>query len=574
MRTEGRGGQRRAAWPRRPTDRPIDISDERWSEALRREPVIRPLAANRRNSHAAVEAAARKLDLSGAQVYRLIKRFRDDPVTTSLVPDRPGPRKGARLLAHQIEEIIEDGIDTSYKRRERPTQQELLRHIRGKCAAAGLKPPSRKAIAARIAVRPHKEIIKAREGGRVANNRLDPVQPGLRPKDPLEIVQIDHTRADLQLVDDLRRKPLGRPWLTLVFDVHSRCVLGFTVSFDNPSAVGVGLAITQAVQPKVGWLRERGLEVQWPVYGIPRTLHLDHGRDFRSRALARGCEQYGITITYRPPGRPNFGGHIERMMGTLMKRVHALPGTTSSNVVQRGNYPSEEKAAITLSSFEKILALIISEYHNEIHSALGKAPLAVWRDGVERTGNPRTPDDPNEFLLNFLPFTERIVRREGIRLSSKTYFDPGLSTLIGGNECKRRIVFDPRDVTAIFVEMPDKSHVRVACVDPEVPPTSLWEHKAEMRRLRVEGRSSRDEVAIVAAHNGISEIVSEERRKQYAARRGIGHSPATQPGGAAEQPAPTPPKPNSENSASGWPDDDEATIPQTDESETSRTEIL
>src|SRR5690242_16472411 len=39
---------------------------------------------------------------------------------------------------------------------------------------------------------------------------------------------------------------------------------------------------------------------------------------------------------------------IERLMGTLMSRVHALPGTTFSNVVARGDYPAEQKAILTL----------------------------------------------------------------------------------------------------------------------------------------------------------------------------------------------------------------------------------
>jgi hypothetical protein len=58
-----------------------------------------------------------------------------------------------------------------------------------------------------------------------------------------------------------------------------------------------------------------------------------------------------------PPATPRFGGHIERLMGTLMTRVHALPGTTGSNVAARGNYPSEARAILTLCEFERILAL-------------------------------------------------------------------------------------------------------------------------------------------------------------------------------------------------------------------------
>ena len=38
-----------------------------------------------------------------------------------------------------------------------------------------------------------------------ARQSFVPVGPGLRPSSPLAIVQIDHTKVDIQLVDDLAR---------------------------------------------------------------------------------------------------------------------------------------------------------------------------------------------------------------------------------------------------------------------------------------------------------------------------------------------------------------------------------
>lgn len=45
---------------------------------------------------------------------------------------------------------------------------------------------------------------------------------------------------------------------------------------------------------------------------------------FRSEALRRGCEQYGIAIDYRPVRTPHYGGHIERLIGTMMGKVHRI----------------------------------------------------------------------------------------------------------------------------------------------------------------------------------------------------------------------------------------------------------
>ena len=70
-------------------------------------------------------------------------------------------------------------------------------------------------------------------------------------------------------------------------------------------------------------------------------------REFHSEALARGCQQYGIELDYRPIGQPHFGGTIERLIGTMMSMVHDLPGTTFSNPTERGSYDSDKSATLT-----------------------------------------------------------------------------------------------------------------------------------------------------------------------------------------------------------------------------------
>jgi hypothetical protein len=44
------------------------------------------------------------------------------------------------------------------------------------------------------------------------------------------------------------------------------------------------------------------------------------------------CRQNRELARWRPPGQPHFGEIVERVIGTLMAVVHALRGTTFSNV--------------------------------------------------------------------------------------------------------------------------------------------------------------------------------------------------------------------------------------------------
>jgi putative transposase len=376
-------------------------------------------------------------------------------------------------------------------------------------------------------------------------------------------VQIDHTKVDIQLVDDLARAVVGRPWLTLLLDVHSRCVLGLSLSFDPPSAAGVALAIAQGVLPKTNWLADHGLDLAWPMHGLPRLLHLDNGREFHSRALCRGCQQHGMRLDYRPPATPRFGGHIERLMGTLMRRVHALPGSTASNVSARGDYDSERQAVLTLQEFERILvAEVLGPYHNEPHTALGMAPAAKWADALSSTGGVSLPSDAPSFVLDFLPFEQRIVRREGVRLFNVTYYDGGLASLLDRPDRSCRVKYNPRDLSAVFVELPGEGHLRVPYADLGRPPVSLWEHRAAVQRLREQGRAGVNEAAIFAAITEQRETLAAAQAKSKAARRAVARMPRPIP---AQSPARTIEPPDTT---------DLAQVPAVDGAEAWMTEFL
>ena len=82
---------------------------------------------------------------------------------------------------------------------------------------------------------------------------------------------------------------------------------------ERPNAAAVALLLTRVALPKAPWLASLVLpDVDWPMSGLQRTLRLDNAAEFKSRALRSGCREYGIELTYRPVGRPQFGGHVER----------------------------------------------------------------------------------------------------------------------------------------------------------------------------------------------------------------------------------------------------------------------
>jgi putative transposase len=265
-----------------------------------------------RLSGQAIKGACSRLRLGKSQIYELLRRYRVDPRTTSLLRMKGGMPKGADRLAPEINAIIERCIEQFYLKRQKVRGAALFDAVQQECRKTGLKPPSLNAVRRRVAAKPRAEVVRAREGASVAAQLFRPVRGKLTTSWPLEILQVDHTLMDLIAVDEGRRRPLGRPWLTLAMDVDSRMVAGFLISLDPPCTTSVALALAHAVMPKAAWLAAREIRLPWPVAGLPRTVHVDNAKEFHSRALERGCRQHGISLEHRPVRTPRFAAPDRR----------------------------------------------------------------------------------------------------------------------------------------------------------------------------------------------------------------------------------------------------------------------
>jgi putative transposase len=363
-----------------------------------------------------------------------------------------------------------------------------------------------------------RKVMKAREGAKAARQRFASVTGSNRAKLPLDIVQIDHTPADIILVDSFERKPIGRPWVTLAIDIATRLVTGYYVSFEAPSRLSIALCLTRAVAPKAELLTDLESKAEWPAQGKPRSIHVDNGSDFQSRVFKVACAEWGIDLRYRPPGSPHFGGHIERLIGTVMGAVHLLPGTTQSSVAAKGSYDAEAMATMTLSEFDSWFALEICRYNNSIHSSLGCTPVAKWEAlSGEMAGD--IPFDMEAFRVSFLPSELRQVRRDGIHLFDLRYWSDALAGHVGRKDGKAVVRYDPRNLSVIWVELDGGRCIEARYRNLEIPPVSLWEYREAMKTARALGRTGSNELVLAELIRQQRQIEGESRRLTKAERR-------------------------------------------------------
>ena len=473
-----------------------------WGLAVERETVIRPLAEDAKLTKDRLQEAMLQLSLGRSVLYKLIHRYRQRPQTSSLLPWKRGRGSNVRLLDSKKEELLHSCIQEFYLTPERPSMAALMREIKRCFFEKQLSPPHFRTVQRRVKALDLGYVMRKREGSKRTRERLGPVRVStLQSELPMDILQSDHTLVDVMVVDRERRLWIGRPWLTLAIDIASRAVVGFSVSLEPPSTLSVSLALSHAVLPKTSWLADRELRnLDWPTAGLPRLIHVDNAKEFHSEALLRGCQEYGISIEHGGPGQPHLGGHIERLIGTMMGAAHMLPGTTFSNINEKQSYDSEARAVLTLAELERWLALQIAGiYHLTVHSALDKTPLAAWHEGLAKRKQPlRSVANPEEFFLDFLPAVPRLVKRDGIHFHKIRYWDNVLSPWAGRLKKPMLVKYDPRNLARVYVRDSNGKHWPVPYADLRQPPIALWELMEARKRMRQERNTQANEHALFA----------------------------------------------------------------------------
>ena len=517
---------------------PLEAYNEKdWKIGENRYEIIKPLLKPALTKKEVAERA-KEFNISHITLYRWIKRFRATGSISSLIPNyRERGGKGKTRLEEDIEKIIKNFIDEQYLSKQKIPASKLIENIRIFFKQSGMAVPSDNTIRNRINALNYGRALRLRNGKSEYLSKFNPVHDSFTTNFPLEIIQIDHTPLDIIIVDELMRKPIGRPYLTLAIDIFSRMVYGFYITLQAPSFFSVGQALYMGIMPKNNYLESLGVEGNWNIYGIPKsmTIHLDNAAEFRGDGLKRFCQEFNIGIDFRPRGAPYYGGHIERIVKTINMRIHTLSGTTFSNPKEKGEYDSEAKAVFTLKELERWIAeLIVNVYHKSIHSELNMTPEKKYEIGI--LGDDKTPgtglpdildrEESEKIRISLLPIAERSVQKDGISFENIKYYSDVLRKYIRAkdeNGKKRKIFtirFDPRDLSTIYFYDSDlKTYFPIPYRNMGNPCVSIWDIREAKRYLKKEGLKDYDETRLFQALKKLNKLEAESFEKTKTARR-------------------------------------------------------
>lgn len=420
------------------------------------------IISSRLNVTKRIKDLAQKNNINVVTLYRWIKNA--EAGVPGLLRRRITVVEGKRFRA--INADMEVVIRSTYLKIGCPSVASVIRKVEKFCLDNNLHCPSKVTIHRFIQNLEKTDpamCCLAREGSEAWLSKFAPHGTRAEPDRVMQIVMGDHHKFDVFV--EYNKKPI-RPWVTIWFDVKSRCPVGWTIS-NQANGNTIALALAHMMTPKkCKTINEQGemIEETLELGGLCETLYIDNGEDYKSRLKKKEkdlsindktldlCSHLGIKVVFATPYRPQAKAHIERFFGTVArifspeqrgwcgsKPTERPAGFDEKKLCEKGNLLSLQEFA------EKFNNWVFDYYLKRVHSKLGISPIEAHFKGEKlKKGwvQPSTLD-----MLRCIKERAKVYK-EGIRRFNRTYWHIELDKYVGQEVIIR---FDPTHLGEIHV---------------------------------------------------------------------------------------------------------------------------
>ncbi len=359
---------------------------------------------------------------------RWLQRYRQAELSwecgyIGLIPLRAKRGNRQAKLPSESLELVTQFIEEQYETTKKKSKRAVYGQLIVACQEEKIKIPSYRTFRQRVKGRDQYEQTRRRQGKRSAY-WLEPIYLELslttpRHGDrPFEIVHIDHTQLDLELICANTDRSLGRPWVTFLMDAFSRRLLAFYLTYDPPSYRSCMMVLRECV-------RRHGR--------FPQSIVVDGGSDFESVYFETLLARYECTKKTRPGAKPRFGSVCERLFGTVNTTfVYNLFGNTQASrdprLLTKAVNP-RYLAQWTLERVHQRLGEWAYEVYDTIdHPALGQTPQACFAQGLMKSGprRHRLIAYNRDFRISTLPTTvkgtAKVQPNQGVKINYIYYW--------------------------------------------------------------------------------------------------------------------------------------------------------
>jgi len=397
-------------------------------------------------------AISKTLDVSTRQVERMFNQYNEDRLRETVGVERAdkGQHRIDTYWQDYIREFYEKSLKDKHPLKAGAVVREVQRHavIDLRHEEGDWPHPATVYRILKPRVDRHKRNQKIRNPGSGSWLAVE-TRDGklLRADFSNQIVQCDHTKLDIRIVDKDGKLLSWRPWLTTVVDTFSSCLIGYHLWHKQPGAHEVALTLRHAILPKQ-YPANYELEKPWNIYGAPlQYFFTDGGKDLSKSKLIKALgKKLGFQCELRD--RPIQGGIVERLFKTINTEVLApLPGYISKE--EDGAERAEKEACFTIEDIDKILASYFCDDYN--HQPYPKDPhdtrFERWFRGM---GNKLPePMDERELDVCLMKEEQRVVQAHGsVYFENLTYRCEELRSLKGEYVT---VTYDPDHILTLYI---------------------------------------------------------------------------------------------------------------------------
>jgi putative transposase len=473
-------------------------------------------APNRKVKAERKKKIAETLNVSTRQVERLLDRYNEEQLHETAGIDRSD--KGQHRIGDYWPEYIRSVYKQSVKDKHPLTSANIVREVH-RHALIDLRHEEgdypHQATIYRILkplIEQQKRKSKIRNPGSGSWMSVETRDGKLLKADfSNQIVQCDHTKLDVRIVDEDGNLLNWRPWLTTVVDTFSSCLIGYHLWHKQPGSHEVALTLRHAALPK-NYPPEYELQKSWDICGLPlQYFFTDGGRDLaKSKLIKAFGNKFGFQCELRD--RPIQGGIVERLFGTINTQVlQPLAGYISQE--EDGAKRAEKEACLTIEDVDKILAAYFCDDYN--HQPYPKDPRDTRFEKWLRGMGGKLPEPINERELDILLMKEKqkLVQKHGsIYFETLTYRCEQLEPFKGQYVT---VTYDPDHVLTLYIytqPIGERESEFIGCahaINMDIQDSSLYELK----------QSNKERSTAKREHSNYSAALALDKRKKLEAEK-------------------------------------------------------
>lgn len=440
-----------------------------------------------------------------------------------------GQKQGSRMNKNQVHKKLKTLATQGERLRDKNYRKQFMGHRKAREDLVAGQCPSHVTVYKVIDFYLKGKNKKVRHPGSPAEGQIIQTTEGILELEcSNQIWQCDHTKLDILLVDekgdtileidDTGEEVWGRPYLTLIADSYSGCVMGFYLGLEPAGSHEVGLALRHAMLPKQ-YGPEYELETKEIVFGKPEYWLTDRAKEFKSKHLQLISMQ--VNFKRRLRAFPQAGGLIETIFDTLNKELLSmLPGYTGSSVEKRPK-DAEKHACITLKELEKRLVRYFFDNYNwkDYPRVEEQKRHERWRSML--LAEPEVLDE-RSLDVCLMKVAHRKVEKYGSVEFARLIYQGDCLIPYQGEEISLR--YDERNITALLAYtrpadgQPGQYIGAVYARDLKQDQISLEELRWYKRKLRKRAVEVNHD-SIVAERLGLYEFIDEKRQSKRQRRK-------------------------------------------------------